>query len=247
MSPPLSPAPVKGRLPDALPPYLSNGVLGIRFPSVPHLAGTTMVNGFAGLDPGRRRRRFRASAFRRWQPMSRSTVSGRPTAPEWIRLLEQRYDFATGELLDALDASESDGTHRDVETIAFCSAVGPRLGRLDVQCQGRWPGRRCAGRRDRPDWRARCRGDGSRPAAGPGSERGCRWAAALALTGRHLHAGHGLHDDVPRRRGGGARPQPLATSAAGSRRRTGSGPGGPALPAQPADGGRARPVACATR
>lgn len=51
MPTPLSPAPVKRRLPDALPPYLSNGVLGIRFPGVPYLTGTTMVNGFAGIHP----------------------------------------------------------------------------------------------------------------------------------------------------------------------------------------------------
>ncbi len=51
MPSPLSPPPVKRRLPDALPPYLSNGVLGIRFPGVPYLSGTTMVSGFAGLHP----------------------------------------------------------------------------------------------------------------------------------------------------------------------------------------------------
>ena len=46
-----SPAPVGGRAVGALPPYVSNGVVGVRYPGLPHLPGTTMVNGFAGRSP----------------------------------------------------------------------------------------------------------------------------------------------------------------------------------------------------
>ena len=51
MSTPLSPEPLKGRAVDALPPYVSNGLVGMRCPGLPHLRGTTMVGGFAGIDP----------------------------------------------------------------------------------------------------------------------------------------------------------------------------------------------------
>ena len=47
MSTPLSPEPLKGRAVDALPPYVSNGLVGMRCPGLPHLRGTTMVGGFA--------------------------------------------------------------------------------------------------------------------------------------------------------------------------------------------------------
>ena len=51
MSDPLSPPAITSRPADALPPYLANGIIGIRHPGLPHLPGTTMVNGFAGLHP----------------------------------------------------------------------------------------------------------------------------------------------------------------------------------------------------
>ncbi len=47
---PLSPPDVTARGITALPPYVSNGVIGVRYPGLPHLPGTTMVNGFAGVN-----------------------------------------------------------------------------------------------------------------------------------------------------------------------------------------------------
>ena len=48
---PISPPAVTTRAVEALPPYLSNGVLGVRLASLPYLRGTTVVNGFAGRNP----------------------------------------------------------------------------------------------------------------------------------------------------------------------------------------------------
>ena len=48
VSGPISPPPITARAVNALPPYVSNGVIGIRYPGLPHLPGTTMVNSFAG-------------------------------------------------------------------------------------------------------------------------------------------------------------------------------------------------------
>jgi hypothetical protein len=48
---PMSPPAITARAVTALPPYVSNGVIGIRYPGLPHLPGTTMVNSFAGRNP----------------------------------------------------------------------------------------------------------------------------------------------------------------------------------------------------
>ena len=81
MSVPLSPPDVTSRVVGALPPYVSNGVIGVRYPGLPHLPGTTMVNGFAGRKPGRRGRGVRSRAIRRSRPTSSWTASGPPTRP----------------------------------------------------------------------------------------------------------------------------------------------------------------------
>jgi protein-glucosylgalactosylhydroxylysine glucosidase len=130
MPSPLSPTPVKRRLPDALPPYLSNGVLGIRFPGVPHLSGTTMVNGFAGIHPNDGVEGFARAPFVLAADVQIAGVWA-SAAPEWIRVVGQRYDFATGELHTAW-TFRVDGTTATIETIAFCSRTLPALAACDV-------------------------------------------------------------------------------------------------------------------
>ena len=48
---PLSPAPVTRHEPGSLPPYLSNGLIGLRPRWTPPVAGVAIVNGFVGVDP----------------------------------------------------------------------------------------------------------------------------------------------------------------------------------------------------
>jgi trehalose/maltose hydrolase-like predicted phosphorylase len=131
MPSPLSPAPVKRRVPDALPPYLSNGVLGIRFPGVPYLSGTTMINGFAGLHPNDGVEGFARAPFVLAADVQLAGVWA-SAAPEWIRVIEQRYDFATAEL-HTLWSFRVDGTTATIETTAFCSRTVPALAACDVQ------------------------------------------------------------------------------------------------------------------
>ena len=48
---PLSPAPITRHEPGSLPPYLSNGLIGLRPRWTPPVTGVAIVNGFVGVDP----------------------------------------------------------------------------------------------------------------------------------------------------------------------------------------------------
>jgi trehalose/maltose hydrolase-like predicted phosphorylase len=131
MSSPLSPTPARRRVADALPPYLSNGVLGIRCPGVPYRSGTTMVTGFAGLDPSDGVEGFARAPFILATDVQVAGVWA-SAAPEWIRVIEQRYDFETAELHTTW-RFRVEGTTATIETIAFCSRTVPALAACDVQ------------------------------------------------------------------------------------------------------------------
>ena len=131
MSSPLSPTPAKRRVADALPPYQSNGVLGIRCPGVPYRSGTTMVTGFAGLDPSDGVEGFARAPFILATDVQVAGVWA-SAAPEWIRVIEQRYDFETAELHTTW-TFRVEGTTATIETIAFCSRTVPALAACDVQ------------------------------------------------------------------------------------------------------------------
>ncbi len=125
MPTPLSPPVVKARAVDALPPYLSNGVIGLRSPGLPHLSGTTMVGGFAGLDPADGVEGFARAPFALAIDVQLDGVWA-SAAPEWTRVREQRYDFATAELRTTwtFRVQEAMAT---VETLVFCPRGVPAL------------------------------------------------------------------------------------------------------------------------
>ena len=130
MPTPLSPAPVKGRAVDALPPYVSNGLVGIRCPGVPSLRGTTIVGGFAGLDPSDGVEGFTRAPYAVATDVQLNGVWA-SMAPEWIRILEQRYDFASGELLTTWQFTV-EGTTATVETLVFCPRSIPTIVACEV-------------------------------------------------------------------------------------------------------------------
>jgi trehalose/maltose hydrolase-like predicted phosphorylase len=130
MSEPLSPPVLAARPVDALPPYLSNGVIGLRHPFLPHLPGTTMVNGFAGIHPQDGVEGFARAPFALAIDVRLAGVWA-STAPEWIELRRQRYDFATGELHTAW-RFRVDGVTASVEIVAFCSRSVPALAALEL-------------------------------------------------------------------------------------------------------------------
>ena len=97
MSDPLSPPAIQARAADALPPYLANGIIGIRHPGLPHLPGVTMVNGFAGLHPADGVEGFARAPYALALDVRLGGVWA-SAAPEWVELTSQQYDFSSGEL-----------------------------------------------------------------------------------------------------------------------------------------------------
>src|SRR6186997_63954 len=130
VSGPISPPPITARAVNALPPYVSNGVIGIRYPGLPHLPGTTMVNGFAGLDPDDGVEGFARAPFVAATDVQLDGVWA-SNAPEWTRLVRQRYDFATGELLTRW-TFRVEGKTATVDSLVFCPRSVPALAACEV-------------------------------------------------------------------------------------------------------------------
>jgi trehalose/maltose hydrolase-like predicted phosphorylase len=125
MSAPLSPPTLDYRPTEPLPPYLSNGIVGIRWPGLPHLSGITMVGGFAGVDPADGVEGFARAPFALATDVQLDGVWA-SAAPEWTRVVKQRYDFATAELETTwtLRVGETTAT---VEALAFCPRGVPAV------------------------------------------------------------------------------------------------------------------------
>ena len=130
MSDPLSPPAIEARAADALPPYLSNGIIGIRHPGLPHLPGITMVNGFAGLHPADGVEGFARAPYALAVDVRVGGVWA-SAAPEWVELTSQRYDFSTAELHTSWRFRVGETT-ATVETTAFCSRTVPSIAALEV-------------------------------------------------------------------------------------------------------------------
>ena len=127
---PLSPEVLPSRAVGALPPYLSNGVLGIRYALLPHLPGTTMVNGFAGLDPSDGVEGFARAPYALALDVRLDGIWA-SEAQEWAQVRQIRYDFASGELHVAWTFTVGETT-ASVETIAFCPRTVPSLAAVRV-------------------------------------------------------------------------------------------------------------------
>jgi len=125
MSEPLSPDPVRDYRPEFIPAYIANGLVGLRCRRIPFRDGIAMVNGFAGLDPVDHLEGFARVPFPLAGDVSINDV--RITkAPERVRFIEQRYDFAVAELTTVLEFSIEDITAR-IETVQFCSHTQPTV------------------------------------------------------------------------------------------------------------------------
>src|SRR6187200_834056 len=133
MTTPLSPSPIGALALDALPPYLSNGVLGVRLASLPYLRGTTMVNGFAGIDPNDGVEGFARAPFAFASDVALDGVRA-SAAPDFIDFTRQTYDFSAGEITTAWTFRVGETT-ATVEVVCFCSRSVPALaaGRVTVR------------------------------------------------------------------------------------------------------------------
>src|SRR3954454_19951880 len=93
---PISPEPVADDRPDHLPPYLSNGVVGLRVRSVPLRAGLAVVSGLEGEHP--------AAGIACVPSVPYPLAGDIKIGPVWlshnwenVHDVVQRYDFETGE------------------------------------------------------------------------------------------------------------------------------------------------------
>lgn len=130
MTGPISPPPINARPVAALPPYVSNGVIGIRYPGLPHLPGTTMVNGFAGVNPDDGVEGFARAPFVIATDVQLDGVWA-SNAPEWSRLVRQSYDFATGELHTRW-TFRVEGTTATIDSLVFCPRSVPALAACEI-------------------------------------------------------------------------------------------------------------------
>ena len=127
---PISPAPINAIDARALPPYLSNGVLGLRLAWPGVGGGTTIVNGFAGLDPTDGVEGFARAPFALAADIELEGVRA-SVAPDACRFVEQRLDFATGELHTTWTFTVDDVT-ATVEVLSFAARGLPALAVQEV-------------------------------------------------------------------------------------------------------------------
>jgi trehalose/maltose hydrolase-like predicted phosphorylase len=130
MTIPLSPAPVTTAGGNELPAYVSNGLIGLRVLDIPLLAGYALVNGFAGEHPTQ----HVLAAARAPYPLAGDLAIDNVwlrTAPQQSSFVDQRYDFATGELTTRFRFSAAAAT-AEVEVVTFCSRTRPTLALQEV-------------------------------------------------------------------------------------------------------------------
>jgi trehalose/maltose hydrolase-like predicted phosphorylase len=125
MSTPVSPPPVTSSGSHELPPYVSNGLIGLRVLDIPLLPGIALVNGFAGVHPTL----LVPEAAQAPYPIAGDIrIDGvwLSTSTQQADFIDQRYDFATGELTTRF-RYRAEGTTATVEVLTFCSRKQPTL------------------------------------------------------------------------------------------------------------------------
>jgi hypothetical protein len=116
---------VKGGGRNELPAYVAKGVIGLRVRAMPLAAGLTLLSGYSGEHP---QRRIEAIAVARYPVAGDIQLEGvwLSDATYAITVIDQAYDFATGELTSRLEF-EAAGCRAKVEVLVFCSRDEPSL------------------------------------------------------------------------------------------------------------------------
>jgi trehalose/maltose hydrolase-like predicted phosphorylase len=122
---PISPGPVRSWKSEWLPPYVANGIVGLRLVRAPFGGGTTIVNGFVGTDPTDGVETFAPAPFALALDLEIGGIRV-SESQERLRLRSQRYDFATAELSTTWRV-ELDDVVADIESVAYASHVVPSL------------------------------------------------------------------------------------------------------------------------
>ena len=125
MTSPISPPPVRGGAGNELPAYVANGVVGLRVRAMPLAAGMTLLSGYSGENP---QRRIEAIAVAPYPVAGDIQLAGvwLSDATDAITLIDQSYDFASGELTSRFEF-EAGGCRGRVEVLVFCSREEPSL------------------------------------------------------------------------------------------------------------------------
>ena len=126
MSEIISPEPVTEWRPSYLPPYLSNGVIGLRLGTHPLSSGTATVSGLEGIHPEDEIPTFAQAPF----PLAMDIAINRSSmanTPERCVLREQRYDFSCGEVETRFSIAGEDDVNVEVSRLSFCSRTQPTL------------------------------------------------------------------------------------------------------------------------
>jgi protein-glucosylgalactosylhydroxylysine glucosidase len=122
---PISPPPVNGGGGNELPAYVANGVMGLRIRAMPLAAGLTLLCGYSGEHPQRRIEAIAVAPY----PIAGDIQLGGvwlSDAAYAVTVVDQAYDFATGELVSRFDF-EAGGCRARVEVLVFCNRDEPSL------------------------------------------------------------------------------------------------------------------------
>lgn len=122
---PISPKPVTQAGPDFLPAYLSNGVIGLRVREVPLLNGVAVLNGLAAEHPVTQIECTPHAPY----PLGGDIRVGGMRMSDYlscVRFIDQRYDFACGELTSRFAFDARDAT-AEVEVLTICSRTHPAV------------------------------------------------------------------------------------------------------------------------
>lgn len=125
VSSPINPDPVTTFGDDSLPPYVSNGLIGLRVMDVPLMPGIAILSGLSGEHPVERVE----SAARAPYPVAGDIGLGGiwlREVPHRVRLVDQRYDFGSGELATRF-AFATDAVEAEIEVVLFCSRSNPTI------------------------------------------------------------------------------------------------------------------------
>ena len=125
MTSPISPPPVLGGAGNELPAYVANGVVGLRVRAMPLAAGLTLLSGYSGEHP---QRRIEAIAVAPYPVAGDIQLAGvwLSDAPDAVTVIDQAYDFATGELTSRFEFAAG-GCRARVDVLVFCSRDEPSL------------------------------------------------------------------------------------------------------------------------
>jgi trehalose/maltose hydrolase-like predicted phosphorylase len=135
----ISPDPVTEWRPSYLPPYLSNGVIGLRLGTHPLASGVATLSGLEGVHPSDEVPTFAQAPY----PLAMDVMingSSMASVPQRSVLREERYNFSCGEVETSFSIAGEDATV-ELNRVVFCSRTQPTLmlaetiARVDRDCE----------------------------------------------------------------------------------------------------------------